>query len=117
MVTIGTKIKDTCPYCEKEKYEVEFKDGEFKEIKKAKFSSLMRKQSESSWLKDWRLGVAVFCNKCERVFFLYDINEEPPTLVKETSLREGLSVPWFCDSCRQAFISPSMICPSCNRQY
>ena len=101
----------------KNKYDIEFKDdGQFDKVKKAKYSIMMKQDSESSWSKDWRMGIAARC-KCGRAFYIHDINLGSGQAVVEASPREGLIVPWFCENCRQAFLSPSMTCPRCGKAY
>ena len=117
MVSLGNKVKVVCPNCNKGKYDVVYKDGKLIGPKGAKPSTMIKQISESSWEKDWRIGIAALCKKCKKAFYLYDIDEQVLNLSVETGLREGLIVPWFCQKCKHSFIDPSMTCPSCGTSY
>jgi len=111
----ATKVTIVCPKCEKKKLDLEFKDGDFKQVKGKKWNSLMRQDGPSEWVKDWRIGVVARCD-CNHNLILYNLENNAEGIVIEDSIKEGQFVVWFCDDCNNGYVTNDMMCPQCSHE-
>jgi len=109
-------VKVVCPHCGKHSHDVEFKEDGFHQVRGRHWTVLMQRESESQWSKGSHLGVASDC-KCDRAFFIYNVDAGPEQLQVEPRPREGHLVPWFCDDCKQSYMTLDLKCPTCGREY
>ena len=111
------KTEIICPHCGVKKYKVETeKNDSFKKLKGGNWRPLLTVISEDEWTEDPNFGIAVQCS-CGRYFMINGFTKDATEVHAYSSLKPNQSLAVYCETCRKAFLDPSLKCPNCDRQY
>ncbi|MFW9813125.1 MAG: hypothetical protein ACFFF9_11765 [Candidatus Thorarchaeota archaeon] len=109
------KEQTVCPHCgKKSKIEYDPVNG----IKKLDrpWQPIIQLTGQNEWDESWKIGIAIEC-KCKKSFFVYNLGEEDAPLNVLPKISPDQILPVFCQKCKQAFIDPDLICPTCGTNF
>ena len=111
-------LEIVCPYCNKQKLQVQYEDKKEKRIKKVKggdWDSILTQVDESHWTDNPEHGISVKC-KCGGQSILTGIFHGPNSVQIKTDVQENQLLGGFCQKCRKAFVATTYTCPICGEK-
>ena len=111
-----TEVK--CPHCGKGKAKITTDEsglGVVLDVKGLPWFALLKQTGPNEWNENTTNGIGFAC-KCGKGFFAYG-SSSPGQMEVSGNLKEGLLATWLCESCRSAFVGPSLTCPSCGANF